>query len=275
MQRSDTWSPRDAIAPKPTDLPLREVAVRPVRLGKRVSAITAACWATQRERLDEADGHARAERLRTLATRLCERHAIEVRVIGAEPPPGSVIVANHLSYADTLVLPRLVTATCVAKRELATWPFLGSAAKRLGVVFVDRGCARSGAVALRRCARLLHEGVSVIVFPEGTTTIGDRLLPFRRGIFGIARHVGAAIVPAALRYDDARASWVDGQSFVSHYARTIGAQRRTSLEVWIGPAIRPCTSDTPELLAEWARKWIGRRLDVPLVGEPARLKEVA
>lgn len=273
MQNDATWESRPAAAVNERSR-LREATLRPLRLATRVGSLASACWAVRREPVGD-DDRERAERLGALARRLCERHDVAISVIGGEPRAGSVIVANHLSYADALVLPRLAPAACVAKRELARWPLIGEASRRLGVVFVDRGSPISGAVALRRCARLLADGVSVIVFPEGTTTTGERLLPFKRGIFGVALRLGVPIVPVALRYDDPALSWVGEQSFLAHYARTIGTQPRTALQVWFGPSLRPCAADTPEALAGWAQTWIARRLGLPLMEDENEEREVA
>jgi hypothetical protein len=71
----------------------------------------------------------------------------------------------------------------------------------LGVVFVARGDAHSGARALRSAEAALAGGLPVLNFPEGTTTSGRSVLPFRSGVFGLARRTAAPVVPIALAYD--------------------------------------------------------------------------
>jgi 1-acyl-sn-glycerol-3-phosphate acyltransferase len=125
--------------------------------------------------------------------------AVEVR---GEPPRGpAVLVSNHLSWFDPLVVATMVPLTAVAKDDVAAWPVIGARARGLGVVFVDRLDAHDGVRALLEARRSLEAGVSVLNFPEGTTTHGDMVLPFRRGIFGLARLAGVPVVPVRLEVD--------------------------------------------------------------------------
>ena len=68
----------------------------------------------------------------------------------------------------------------------------------------------------------------MIVFPEGTTSAGDCVLPFKRGIFGVARRLGVPVVPVALRYDSPSDCWIGSENFLSHYVRTVGGRRSTA-----------------------------------------------
>jgi 1-acyl-sn-glycerol-3-phosphate acyltransferase len=105
----------------------------------------------------------------------------------------------------------------VAKSEILGWPGLGAALEDLGIIFVRRRDCLSGAVALRRAMRALDHGVSVLVFPEGTTTFGDEVLPFALGAFGVARLKGVPVVPVTLRYGQREACWVGDAGFVPHF----------------------------------------------------------
>src|SRR6185436_14021215 len=96
-------------------------------------------------------------------------------------------VANHLSYLDPIVIGAQIPVAPIAKGEVASWPLIGSVASSLNGIFVDRSSVMSRARALRRAHALLRAGVSILNFPEGTTTDGSRLLPFHRGIFGLAQ----------------------------------------------------------------------------------------
>ncbi|MET0409729.1 MAG: lysophospholipid acyltransferase family protein, partial [Polyangiaceae bacterium] len=139
---------------------------------------------------------------------------------GELPPGPCVLVCNHLGYIDPVVLCSLRPLAPIAKAELASWPVSGDILWRCNVIFVRRGDAHSGAVALRRALRSLRAGVSVLNFPEGTTTRG-RLLPFRRGAFWLARRAGVPLVPVAMRLADPSLCWVDDQSFLPHYCRLL------------------------------------------------------
>lgn len=176
-------------------------------------------------------------------------------------PEGPVImVANHVSYVDTLVLPSLTPSTCIAKREVAAWPGVGHVAERLGILFVNRGDAHSGALVLRRARRALQAGVTVIAYPEGTTTAGDRLLPFHRGVFGLARLMNVPVLPVSIEYADPRIAWVGEASFLRHYLTTVGATRKTSVTVRLGPLLPPAAFGSAHALAQAARQVIARSL---------------
>lgn len=127
---------------------------------------------------------------------------IDVRVEGLERLPRStaVLVANHASYLDSILLtaalpPRFGYA---AKRELAETALVGSALRRLGVVFVERFDAASGVEDTGALEVRARAGEPLVVFPEGTFRRAPGLLPFKLGAFMVAAHIGAPIIPVAL-----------------------------------------------------------------------------
>jgi 1-acyl-sn-glycerol-3-phosphate acyltransferase len=170
-----------------------------------------------------------------------------------------VLIANHLSYIDPLVLAALQPMSQIAKGELAGWPLLGDAMAAMGVVFVRRGDAWSGALALREGLRILRSGVSVLGFPEGTTTHGDTLLPFRRGLFGLARIARVPLVPISITYSSHDIAWVGDDWFLPHYLRTAG-RPTTSVEVRIGKPVPSHSVGRAEELALVLRTHVGHLL---------------
>jgi 1-acyl-sn-glycerol-3-phosphate acyltransferase len=205
--------------------------------------------------------HARAERLRATMARLSVENGFEARISGAPWPEGpAVICVNHLSWIDIPVLLGLVPAVPVAKAEVAAWPVVGSHARALGVIFVNRGEAHSGAVALRAALRALDHGLPVLAFPEGTTTDGaSPLLPFRRGLFGVARRAGVPVVPVAIRYRDPARVWCGDSYLLPHFLRTVAAPR-TVIDVRVGAPIDPAAFPRAEELAAVARASVTRLL---------------
>lgn len=162
--------------------------------------------------------------------RVCELHRVQVHVEGPLPTQGpTVFVANHLSYLDPLAIVAQSPALAIAKHEVARWPLVGSILERRGVMFVRRGDALSGARTLRRAMAHLDEGHSILAFPEGTTTSGDRVLPFHRGVFGIALRCRVPVVPIAITMAPELA-WVGDEAFLPHYLRTM---RRSRLDVYL------------------------------------------
>jgi len=210
----------------------------------------------------QTDGERRqaAQQVQALALQLCTSHGVLISLKGTLPTQPVVVVANHVSYVDTLVLPSLFPTTCVAKKEVASWPGIGSLARRLGTVFVERGNPMSGAAALRQSARALAAGVNVVAFPEGTTTPGDRLLPFHRGIFGIAMINNVPVLPVTLVYDDPGVAWVGEDPFLSHYLTRVASARKTGITVHVGELMNPRMFSSARTMAKAAQQIIAKTL---------------
>jgi 1-acyl-sn-glycerol-3-phosphate acyltransferase len=147
-----------------------------------------------------------------------------VRGSALSPGRGHLVVANHRSTADILLLLRVFGGKIVSRSDLASWPLVGVAARAVGTLFVDRSDAISGANAVRKMRSSLLSGDTVIVFPEGTTFPGDQVRPFRAGAFVAALRSGADIVPVGLAYArDSGAAFVN-ESFLTHLARVASAE---------------------------------------------------
>ncbi|MFV8750213.1 lysophospholipid acyltransferase family protein [Nannocystaceae bacterium ST9] len=160
-----------------------------------------------------------------MAENMCAMHGIEVQLGGRVPRTPAILVANHISYLDPLVIMSAVPTLAIAKHEVARWPVLGELCRGLDMLLVDRSSPHSGARVLLRARTLLERGASILVFPEGTTTRGDDVLPFKRGVFGLARRLGLPVVPIALDYLDEDVAWVDDMLLLPHYFKTSGQPR--------------------------------------------------
>ena len=130
------------------------------------------------------------------------------RVEGRDPatlPSPAVIVANHASFLDVLLLLAVLPPTVRfgAKAKLTRYPILGTILRRAGYVLVQRG-ARDSAAAL---AATIDDGDSLFIFPEGTFVRVAGVMPFRLGAFQVAVEKGVPVVPIALR--GTRAVWPD------------------------------------------------------------------
>jgi len=124
----------------------------------------------------------------------------ECRVEGAVPAGGAV-VSNHLSYLDILLYSSVQPFVMVAKTEVRGWPLLGWLTAQAGTVYVERGGGPKTYPAVNAAmAEAYRSGLPVLFFPEGTTTDGVGVLPFRRGLFHSVLHGGIALRTAALRY---------------------------------------------------------------------------
>lgn len=144
--------------------------------------------------------------------------------VGLPPERGHLIVANHRSTADILVLLRAFGGHMVSRADIARWPLLGPAARSVGTVFVDRADAVSGASAVRAMRSLLARGSTVIVFPEGTTFPDDVVRPFQSGAFVAALRSGADVVPIGIAYATGSGAAFVNETFGAHLARMAAAE---------------------------------------------------
>lgn len=117
------------------------------------------------------------------------------------PPGANLVVANHASYLDGLVLTAALPRrySFVVQDGAASWPVVGLTLRRMGVLFVNRGSARSSAQLTRLMIRRLHHGEPLAVFAEGTFKAEPGLLPFKNGAFLMAARTQSAIVPTGIR----------------------------------------------------------------------------
>jgi 1-acyl-sn-glycerol-3-phosphate acyltransferase len=118
---------------------------------------------------------------------VCVILGIKVRVHGRRSKvTPTLYVCNHVSYLDIEVLGGLIPGSFVAKAEVATWPFFSTLARAQRTIFIER---RSGKTSGSRdeMLRRLNTGDNLMLFPEGTSSDGTRVLPFRSALFGVAQ----------------------------------------------------------------------------------------
>ncbi len=204
-------------------------------------------------RRGENSAGAFAKRAGRTARRILDGHGVTVATLGPTPRGASVLVTNHVSYLDALVVSSLVPCLSIAKSETRGWPLIGPGLEGLGALFVQRGNSHSGAMVLRRALRALRSGSPVLNFPEGTTSDGRSVGPFRRGAFGLARLAGVPVVAARISYDDGRVPWFGGEAFAPHYARLCRIRHLTATVHFAEP-ISVEAADDPERVASRARE---------------------
>ncbi len=149
---------------------------------------------------------------------------------------GHLVVANHRSTADILVLLRAFGGHMVSRADLAGWPLVGPAARAVGTLFVDRADVVSGATAVRAIRARLAQGATVIVFPEGTTFLGDEVRPFHAGAFVAALHSGADVIPVGLAYEAGSGAQFVNETFGKHLSR-MAAANPSSVGMCVGAPI--------------------------------------
>ena len=113
-------------------------------------------------------------------------------------------VANHLSWLDILVMNAVAPSRFVSKAEVRQWPLIGTLTVGAGTLLIEREKRRDAMRVVHHMAESLQAGDAVAVFPEGTTSNGEALLPFHANLLQAAVVTDAPVQPWALRYRHAR-----------------------------------------------------------------------
>ncbi len=130
---------------------------------------------------------------------LCRILGVKVVVEGQLPQGACLLVANHVSWLDIVVLSAALPCSFIAKREVNGWPFFGSLARLQRTVFVDRQRRHSTADSRDIIARRLAQGDKLVLFAEGTSGDGASVKPFKSSFFAAAGS-DTAIIPVTLAY---------------------------------------------------------------------------
>jgi len=143
--------------------------------------------------------NARAEWLHRWCRFACRVLGIRVMVRDSIPHSG-LLVCNHLSYLDIIALSSTRPCIFVAKRDVAAWPLFGWLARAAGSIFADRQrkVDASGVIDLIR--KTIERGALVVLFPEGTSSDGASVLPFKSALLESALQVDCPITAAAIDY---------------------------------------------------------------------------
>jgi len=118
------------------------------------------------------------------------------------------MVCNHMSYLDILILSTVRPAVFVTSVEMEKTFFLGDLAKLGGSFFVDRINRRKMKNEVAALKQLMAEGFDVFLFPEGTSTNGQEILPFKKSLFRVPKETHSPILPICLKYKS-----IDGEPF--------------------------------------------------------------
>ena len=148
--------------------------------------------------------------------------------VEGQPPARGLVVANHLSYLDVVIISAALPCFFVAKMEIDRWPFFGKAARTGGTIFVDRSSLASAMSVAEQISERLRLPVPVLLFPEGTSTDGAEVLRFHSRLIDPATTAGAPITAAALRYvieggvEERELCWYGDEQFVTHLWKVLG-----------------------------------------------------
>jgi 1-acyl-sn-glycerol-3-phosphate acyltransferase len=155
--------------------------------------------------------------------------------LGPVPEGGRMIVSNHRSMLDILVLLARFGGHMLSRDDLGKWPVIGWLAGFAQTLYVDRSSPTSGAASIRQVSDKLMARRTVTVFAEGTTFPDDEVRPFQPGAFVAITRAGGEVVPLGIAYDGAHAIFFQ-ERFGVHARRVLEAPR-TRVAVSVGEPI--------------------------------------
>jgi 1-acyl-sn-glycerol-3-phosphate acyltransferase len=199
---------------------------------------------------------------------VCFLIGIRVTVTGA--PAGGrplLLLANHTSWLDIPILASVAPVSFIAKKEVANWPVVGFLAKAQRSVFVDRERRHATGSHADEVAGRLSKGDIMVLFAEGTSSDGNRVLPFRSALVGAAQKAieadGAATVqPVAISYQRMLGlplgrqhrplvAWYGGANLLPHLKRVL-SEGGIDVHVVFGPARRLSARDDRKAITQEA-----------------------
>jgi 1-acyl-sn-glycerol-3-phosphate acyltransferase len=181
-----------------------------------------------------------------------------------------LLVSNHISWLDIIVLGCFTPAHFVAKSDILAWPVVGYLARQGGTIFVRRGDKQQAKATAEQMVWQLKQNSTVIAFPEGTTTQGDVVLPFHASLFQSALLAKATVQPIALQYEgEAKklAPFIGEDAFVPHLIKMLSLDKievRVAFLTAISTAGKNRQSVSNEARAMILQSVTGKRLDTAI-----------
>jgi 1-acyl-sn-glycerol-3-phosphate acyltransferase len=197
---------------------------------------------------------------RLLARAILAGLGVSHRAVGRIPQAGALLVANHVSWLDVVVILAHAPAKLLAKREVRGWPLIGRLAATLGTVFVDRSRPKSLPATVARIRSELAAGGVVAVFPEGTTWCGRMGGTFRPATFQAAVDAAVPVVPVRLTFAQngtptTLAAFIGEETLVTSLRRVVAA-RGLSIELKAHAKLYPEPSSSRRVLARAATSMV-------------------
>jgi 1-acyl-sn-glycerol-3-phosphate acyltransferase len=180
--------------------------------------------------------HQKSERIQAWARSSLTMLGIDLKVNGSPPRQGPLLlVANHVSWLDIVVL--LASCPChfVSKSEIGEWPVVGTLTRAVGTLFITRSSRRDALRVVHKMAEKLHadSGMVLAIFPEGTTSNGLQVLHFHANLFQAAISANAPVQTVALRFEEAAsgqaslaACYIDEDTLLGSVWRTLSAPQQ-------------------------------------------------
>ena len=169
---------------------------------------------------------------------------------------GRLLVANHISWLDAMIIAAATPAFFVAKSEVGGWPLIGWLCRRVDTLFIRRHSRRDAMNVKEHIAALLLRSEFVAIFPEGTTTNGRQVGHFHSSLLQGALDVNAIIQPVAVRYHDDKgnfsedAAYIDDMTFVQSIWRILRSRSLQATLIYL--PVMACNGQDRRTLASEA-----------------------
>lgn len=203
----------------------------------------------------------------------CALGVLRIKVAAHDVPAAGtpkLVVANHVSWTDICALSTVMPVCFLSKKEVAGWPIVSTFARLQRTVFVDRQQAKSIVGANATMVDRMRDGVSVVLFPEGTTFDGSALGRFHSSHFAVARdflrrHAEAEtfwVQPVAVRYSQAHVAWYGDAALLPHLMDLL-RKPPVHCDIYFCPPIAMHRGSDRKAVAEACNKAIEARLGAP------------
>jgi 1-acyl-sn-glycerol-3-phosphate acyltransferase len=188
-------------------------------------------------RFPRLDARAREHCVQAWAAGMLDVLGIGLQVRGEPPVRGPLlIVCNHISWLDILVLHASRHCRFVSKADVRQWPLIGTMATAAGTLYIERESRRDAMRVVHRMAQALQDGDILAVFPEGTTSDGAQLLPFHANLIQAAVAAQVPVLPVGLQYIDQATGglsrvpcYIDDDTLVASVWRTLSGDAFTAV----------------------------------------------
>jgi 1-acyl-sn-glycerol-3-phosphate acyltransferase len=162
-------------------------------------------------------------------------------IVRGQPAAQGLVVSNHLSYLDIVIISSVMPCFFVSKSEIQGWPYFGEAARSGGTIFIDRRSRASTAEVAGQIGERLRLAIPVLLFPEGTSSDGAQVLRFHSSLFEPAIAAGTDVTAAAVSYrfeagrEERDLCWFDDTAFLPHLWKTLGSAGFSAEVAFGGP----------------------------------------
>ncbi len=147
-----------------------------------------------------------------------------------------LIVSNHMSYLDILVISSILPSVFVTSNDLKESGFLGTLAELGGSIFIERRNRSQIEKDLEQMTKTLKEGFNIVIYPEGTSSNGDAVLPFKKSLLMSAVFAGKDIIPVCLKYREINGKpfslenrdhvcWYGDMTFIPHFLQLLKTKK--------------------------------------------------